>query len=149
MELPPYVRIDGGGDEPGVRAFGSTIGEVFEQSAYAMFDVGYDLEGVTPTYARPVVAAGDTIEQLLVAWLTELLAMSRVEGIVPCFFMVDRLEEGGVQGSASGLFTAEVATRGRVVGDVLTASPEFIEIPGGFWVELRFVLERPLRAVDG
>jgi SHS2 domain-containing protein len=147
MDLAPYVRVDGGGDEPVVRAFGSTIAALFEQSAYAMFDVGYQLEAVTPTYARPVVAAGDTIERLLVVWLEELLAMSRIEGIVPSFFVIDRLEEGGVQGSASGLFTSEVATRGRIVGDVLTNSPEFIEIPDGFWVELSFETVSPLREV--
>jgi len=145
MRLPPYERIDGGGTEPVVRAYGFTIGEVFERAAYAMFDIGYELEVVTSTYARPVVAAGDTIEILLVSWLDELLAMSRVEGIIPCFFVVDRLEEGGVQGSASGLFTAEVATRGLVVGGVITATPDFIEIPDGFWVELRFSMVAPPR----
>lgn len=147
MTLPPYVRVDHGSDEPIVRAFGATIGEVFEQAAYAMFDLGYELENVPPTYARPIVAAGDTIEELLVGWLRELLAMSLAEGIIPSFFVVDRLEEGGVQGSASGRFTSEVVTRTRVVGDVLTHSPEFVEIPDGFWVELRFESVSPLRQV--
>jgi SHS2 domain-containing protein len=147
LTLPPYERVDDGGGEPVVRAFGATIGEVFEQAAYAMFDIGYELENVTPTYARPVSAAGDTLAELLVGWLRELLAMSAVEGIIPSFFMVDRLEEGGVQGSASGLFTPDVVARRRVVGDVLTRSPQFVEIPDGFWVELRFEPVSPLRQV--
>jgi SHS2 domain-containing protein len=145
MEMPPYQRTDGGSEEPVVLAYGASLGEVFENAAYAMFDIGYDLSAVTPTYARPVVAAGDTVEQLLIAWLGEILAMSRIEGIIPSFFMVDRLEEGGVQGSASGLFTPDVAGRGRIVAGVRTDAPEFVEIPDGYWVELRFETENPLR----
>ena len=145
MGIPPYERVDTGSEEPVIRAYGASVGEVFENAALGMFAIGYELEAVPPTYARPIVAVGDTIPILLVAWLEELIAMSAHEQVVPSFFMVDRLEEGGVLGSASGLFASDVVRRDRLVVGVSTRRPEFVEIPDGWWVDLRFTTQSALR----
>lgn len=120
-------------ESPGIIAVAPTLFEVFENAAYGVFDTAYDLTGVASPYSRPVVAAGDRWEELLWAWLDELLAMSRVEGIVPSYFTVDRLEEGGVQGSAAGLPSGEVAVRPVEVTRIKRAGLSVIEVPEGWW----------------
>jgi hypothetical protein len=79
------------------------------------------------------------VEDLLAAWLEELAALSRTEGLALCYFTVDRLEEGGVQGSAAGMPSRGVARRAPGV-DGLAADPlTVVEIPTGWWVRLGFV----------
>ena len=130
-----------------LRVYGATLGELFEEAAYAVFDQGYVLDDVPATYSRPVIAAGDTIEQLLDAWIEEVLAMSRHEELLPSYFVVDRLEEGGVQGSAAGLPTTEVQRRGRAVVRLEAPPSAPVRIPEGWWVDLTGELEEPLRPV--
>ena len=122
-------------------ATGSTLPELFEHAASAGFSLVADPGTLTPTYSWPVVAPGDTIDELLANWIGELALVSREEGIVPCFFVVDRLEEGGVQGSLSGLPDGEVDTNGRLYG-LVAPMPSVVTVPDGFWAELRFDHQR-------
>ena len=145
--IPGPYEVLSGGEDPVVRVYGATMPELFENAAFAMFAVGYDLSDVAPTYARPISTGGHGTGELLLAWLREILGMVRIEGIVPSFFMVDRLDDGVVQGSASGLYIADVPPAGRPVTDIATRHPEFVQIPDGWWVELRFATEPPLRAI--
>lgn len=136
-----------GGSRPVRRVQGETLEELFELAGLATFDLGWDLSGVTPTYPRPVVGAGDTPGELLACWIEELLAIGERDGIAFSSFVVDRIEEGGVQGSASGLYVQEVPrTRLRVLG--LAQQPEPVPVPDGWWVDLTYVTERTLRSVD-
>lgn len=135
-------------EPPLIVVMGTTINELFEHSGHAMFDLGYELEGVPSTYSRPVVAPGDTPGELLVNWLEELLHVSSVEGIVWTAFAVDRLEEGGVQGSAGGMPHAEVPAKETFVTGVATLRPEPVPVPEGWWVELEFDTGPSLRPVN-
>jgi SHS2 domain-containing protein len=135
------------GEPATVRAYGATPEELFEEAAYAVFDQGHRLADIPATYSRPVIAAGDTIPELLRAWIEELLAMSRAEGIVPSFFVVDRLEEGGVQGSAAGLPVGEAPRRGPAVTGLGAPLPRPVAIPDGWWVDLVLDIEPRLRPV--
>jgi len=45
-------------------AYGDTLEEVFENAAFAMFDMVFDLSGASGRHTRPVVADGDTPEEL-------------------------------------------------------------------------------------
>lgn len=125
---------------------GPTLPEVFERAAYAVFDIGYDLRGVAPTYSRPLVAPGDDWRTLLVNWLNALIAESEHSGIAFSLFMVDRLEEGGVQGSASGMPVAETVRRPRRV--VAVDSAEDPMGAGELWtMSFTARVDRPLRAL--
>ena len=132
---------------PVVVAFGTTRAELFEHAAFAMFDLGYDLSAVPSTYSRPVVAPGDTWSELLRNWLDELLFLSKREGLVWSSFAVDRLEEGGVQGSAGGMPAGEVPLRNEQVSAVETPHPSLVAVPEGWRVELEFSTRRRLRPV--
>jgi SHS2 domain-containing protein len=94
-----------------------------------------------------MVAPGDTLDELLVNWVEELLHLSREEGLALSYFVVDRLEPGGVQGSAAGLPTHEVEQLGRVPVRVVGPASPVVSIPEGFWADLTVELEPKLRLV--
>lgn len=132
-----FESVDGG-----VVAYGATLGELFENAGYAVFSQLFELEGVPPTHSRPLVAPGDTVEELLTNWLHELLAMAEAEQLALSYFVVDRLEEGGVQGSAAGMPMRDVAGTGHTlaVGD---GELELVEIPEGWWAAIPLRIEGP------
>ena len=140
-----YAEIS---DQPRVlRAFGTTRRDLFEQAAFALFDQGYVLDQIAATYSRPVMAAGDDMGELLGNWLAELLEMSRTAQIAPSFFIVDRLEDGGVQGSAAGMPMTEAVRRSVVVVGLATPPSDPVAVPEGWWVDLAVDLEPRLRSV--
>ena len=126
-------------------AFGETQAALFENAAVGVFDVTYDVRSIPPRYSRPLVAPGDTPEDLLVGWLHELLALSLRDQLALSYFVVDRLEEGGiwwcwVQGSAAGMPVDEVIVRGPAVEGLDRRTVSIVEIPDGFWVLLKLHL---------
>jgi protein archease len=123
-----------------------TLPELFEDAAFAVFDLSYDLSQVPPTYSRPLVAPGDDRRHLLVNWLKELIAESDRSGIAFCSFAVDRLEDGGVQGSASGMPLTETVRRPERVTDVLAADDP-VAADQQWSVTFTVVLGRTLRSV--
>jgi len=132
---------------PTLRVHGVTLEELFEEAGYAVFDQGHRLEEIPATYSRPVIAAGDSPGELLAAWIDELLAMSEGARIIPSYFVVDRLETGGVQGSAAGLPVAEVSRQGRAVTGLAGPLPSPVRIPDGWWVDLAVRLEPAVRSI--
>ena len=59
----PYTVLSHTADT-GIVAYGGTLYELFENAAYGMFDLMYDLEALGGGPDRPVMAAGDTVELL-------------------------------------------------------------------------------------
>ena len=123
----------GGGD-----AYGVTLTELFEHAAYGMFDLMFELEPIPSEAVRPVAAVGDSPEDLLVGWLSELLAVAEIEDLVFSSFGVDRLEEGGVQGWAGGASAAGRELRGPPIKAVTYHDLAIVEIPDGWWARILF-----------
>lgn len=72
----------------GVRGYGSTLEEAFENAAKAMFNVMAELSRVRPEMEVSIeVEAGDE-EGLLVEWLNELIARSNIDRMLFCDFRV-------------------------------------------------------------
>ncbi len=135
--MPRYEVLPHTADT-GIVAYGSTLFELFENAAYGMFDLMYDLASLGGGPDRPVMAAGDTAEELLVGWLAELLYESETAYLAFRTFTVDRLEEGGVQGAASGPSLAFVELRGAPIKAVTYHDLAVVEIPGGWWARVIF-----------
>lgn len=131
-----------GADPPRVLAFGATYEELFENAAFAMFDQAYDIAALPPRYSRPIVAPGDTVEELLHHWLDELLFVAERDRLVWSSFAVDRLEEGGVQGSAAGMPVDEATVRPIMVSGLAEPPMSPVPVPEGWWVELVFATVR-------
>lgn len=129
-----------------MRASGATRLELVEHASAAMFSIGWDLAAIPPTYSRPLVAPGDTLIELIGGWLEELLAVGKEEGIVWSQATVDRLEVGGVQGSAAGQYRADLTRLGPVAVGVGSVGP-MVEIPDGYWIDLEFETDVGLSVV--
>jgi SHS2 domain-containing protein len=88
-------------------AYGSTLAELFENVAYGIAaHSGFD-DRRSPLYDVAVMAIGDSPEELLGDWLVQLDLRSIEAGLSLVSFSVDRLEEGGVQGTAAGYRSSE------------------------------------------
>ena len=135
--MPRYEVLPHTADT-GIIAYGATLNELFEHAAYGMFDLMADLETIPSPHSRPIIAPGDTVEELLVNWLSELLAESEIRGILFSAFAVDRLEEGGLQGSAGGLPFDDIELRGAPIKAVTWHDLAVVEIPDGWWARLVF-----------
>ncbi len=119
-------------------AYGATLREVFENAGYGMFDLMFDLDSLTPQRDVPIAAAGDTAQDLLVDWLSELLYQAESQDLAFCYFTVDRLEEGGVQGSAGGEPVGGVELRGPPIKAVTYHDLAVVEVPDGWWARIVF-----------
>lgn len=124
--------------DAGIVAYGATPFELFENAAYGMFDLMFAVDALGGGPDRPVMAAGDTLEELLVGWLGELLFESETAGLAFRTFTVDRLEEGGVQGAASGPPFSGVELRGAPIKAVTYHDLAVVEVPDGWWARMIF-----------
>lgn len=113
-------------------AYGTTLAELFENAAYgAASHAGNDpAEG--PLYDVPVMAIGDSAEDLLGDWLVQLGEHAAATRLTLSSFTVARLEEGGVQGSASG-YRAQPEPWSEWSVETVVA------VGDGFWARLRAV----------
>ncbi|HSM02511.1 MAG TPA: archease [Acidimicrobiia bacterium] len=135
MVTTRYETIDHTADVAFI-AYGATLEELFENAAFAMFDITFDLSEASGRISRPIVADGDTPEELLVNWLNELLVESETRGLAFSRFGVDRLEEGGVQGWASGDSIDDVSLAGAPVKAATHHDLAIVEIPDGWWARV-------------
>ena len=84
--------------DKGIRAYGRSLLEVFENAAYGMFSLVIDASRADTAGRRDVGVTGFDKEELLVRWLGELLFLYETEGAAFCGFHIrelDQVEEGG------------------------------------------------------
>lgn len=86
----------------GLRIYGSSFKDLLENAGLALFDQMADLSKVSAVETVEVSAEGDTIEELFMAWLRELLYLFHGERHLLKEFEVTRLEKGSVKGIARG-----------------------------------------------
>ncbi|MDP2845601.1 MAG: archease, partial [Candidatus Methanoperedens sp.] len=91
---------------------GSTMEESFENAALAMFNVMIDTKNLKPEQMRQIELTSSDIKMLLADWLSELLYLFEVDGIVFCEFKIDRIENA-IEG---------VTLSGRAWGETLDLS---------------------------
>jgi len=77
----------------GVRVFGRTLKDLFENAAFAMFDILADLEGLKGEITQDFELTASNHEELLIAWLDELLYNFYTKNII--FYKFDVIELSG------------------------------------------------------
>ena len=86
----------------GVRVFGKDLKELFENAAFAMFDIIADLEGMTGETAETFKVEAADQEGLLVAWLDELLYRFYTKEIIFSKFKIEELSENRIRAKVFG-----------------------------------------------
>ena len=94
----PYETFEHEADI-GIRGFGNTPEEAFANAAAALYSVMVDISRVDQKEFRGVNVTADDQEQLLVEWLSALLAVSDIERMVFSRFEV-RIEKNRLTNTA-------------------------------------------------
>lgn len=122
----------------GIVAAGATMEEAFENAAFGMFDVVFDLSGVSDAEQCRVEVAAETPGELLVAWLSALLTEAEIRGLAFCRFRVEMVSGGRLRGMASGSASDALELRGSPVKAVTYHDLAVAEVPGGFEARVIF-----------
>ncbi len=85
----------------GIRGFGASLEEAFENSARALYSVMVKIDAVRALEARTVTVSAPDYELLLVEWLNALLSLSDIERMVFSKFEV-KINGAVLSGSAWG-----------------------------------------------
>ncbi|MDP3729954.1 MAG: archease [Candidatus Omnitrophota bacterium] len=104
----------------GVRVFGKTLKELFENAAFAMFDILADLDGITGEITQDFELTASTREELLISWLDELLYNFYTKNIIFYKFEVMELSEDVIRAKAFGRSVSE--NRNRLKTEIKAAT---------------------------
>jgi SHS2 domain-containing protein len=96
-----YELLDHTGDL-GIRVWAEDVKGIFHEAARALFAIITDLDTVTARVKRKITVEAATVDELLVAWLSELLYLYEVEGLLFCDFALTEIDEKSITGVAKG-----------------------------------------------
>jgi len=86
----PFETLDHTADT-GFRAWGSTVAELFENSAIAMLALSADTSAVEEREQKRIELESEGYESLLVDWLNEILYLFDSDAFAPKSFHVDEI----------------------------------------------------------
>jgi SHS2 domain-containing protein len=86
----------------GLRIYGSSLAELFENAGFALFDVLTDTGRVRPRQTLRLELQRDNTEELLVEWLGSLLYGFDAQGLLFSRFTVERIDGLSLAATAYG-----------------------------------------------
>jgi len=123
----------------GVRAYGKSLKELFENAAFAMFDILADLEGITDDLTEKFKLEAANPEELLIAWLDELLYRFYTRQIILSEFKIEEMTDKSLAATAYGRSVR--ANRNRLKTEIKAATYADLAIKKtaeGYSVEIIF-----------
>jgi len=123
----------------GVHVYGKDMHQLFENAAFAMFDVIADLENISGDKAETIeLEAGDQ-DMLLVSWLDELLFRFYTKGLIFYKFQIELLTEYKLK--AKALARPVAKNRNRLKTEIKAVTYSGLKIrksEAGYEVEIIF-----------
>ena len=136
--MPRFEVIDHTADV-GIIAYGSDLKEAFANSAYGMFSLIADLDGVKEKVSRKVDVRSTDQEALLVDWLNELLYLFDVEHVIFKRFEITALSRNRLQARVYG---EKVDTsRHQLKTGVKAATYHMLKIEKNKEAKVQFILD--------
>lgn len=136
--MPRFELIDHTADV-GIIAYGSDLKEAFANSAYGMFSLIADLDGVQEKVSRRVDIQSIDEEALLVDWLNELLYLFDVKHIIFKRFDITALSQNRLQARIYGEKVDK--SRHRLKTGVKAATYHMLKIEKNKEVKVQFILD--------
>lgn len=95
----------------GIKAYGESLKDLFINAAYGMFDIIADLEGLKPGTSVKIELAAPNKEELLIAWLDELLYHFYTKNIIFSEFNVVSMDSTSIKAEALGRHIGDKKSR--------------------------------------
>ena len=131
--MDKFEVVDISGDA-GIRAYGTTLEDVFTNAAIGMYSLVTDLEGIGEIKEIVVTAESRSLEGLLVSWLNELIFHFDTYGFIGRKIRVETLENNRIVAKISGEdFDPERHERGLLI-KAATYHQLRMEKKEGHWV---------------
>ena len=86
----------------GIIVYGEDLKTLFENAGEAFFHIITDLKSVRRRIERKIEIQGESLERLMVDWLTELLYLHDVENLLFKGFKVESVGEKGLRARVKG-----------------------------------------------
>jgi len=124
------------------KAYGLTLEEAYENAALAMFNVMINTSGFEGCESRDIEVGSPDIKGLLVEWLSELLYLFEVDGIVFSEFKIYSIEKTNDGFSLKGKASGEPIDLSRHNFDTQVKAVTFHDLQvesdktGRFWVQV-------------
>jgi len=99
--MKKYELIDHTADI-GIKVRGKSVGELFENAAYAMFDLIADLNRVKKREVLEVEIEGEGMDELLADWLRELLYKFNGERHLLKDFKIEEIDQKSLKARVRG-----------------------------------------------
>ena len=115
----------------GIRGYGKTVEEAFENGAKAIFSLMFNLDNVRQKTIVNIQVESKDIETLFVEWLNELLAQSDIHELVFSEFQIDHIQRN------NDLFLLKGVAKGETL-DIQRHEPK-IEVKAATYEELKIV----------
>ena len=129
--MEKYKFIDDLTSDVMFEAYGKDLGEVFANSAEAMFTIICQLDKVKPSRHAIIKADGANASELMIAWLQELIAAVDIQGIFFSRFDILEISEKHVKARCWGE-KASPEKGGTVVKAVTLYKYLFSKTPEGY-----------------
>jgi SHS2 domain-containing protein len=121
----------------GIRVYGVNLEELFENAAFAMFDIMADLEGIDPSVTQDFEIKAENRNDLLVAWLEELLYEFCTKQIIFSEFRIKEISNTYLSAEVSGQNVGK--NRNRLKTEIKAATYSGVDIKkteNGYEVEI-------------
>jgi len=122
-----------------IRAYGKDLRELFVNAAYGMFDIIADLEGLKSSVSISVNLEAPTTEDLLIAWLDELLYNFYTKDIIFFEFDIISIGENRVTAKVHGRHVGQ--NKNRLKTEIKAATYHDLKVtknPEGYSVDIVF-----------
>ena len=127
-----YELIDHTADI-GIKVYGKDLAELFNNAAFAMFDIIADLSSLKNSVTVDIKKDAPNSEELLVAWLDELLYNFYTKGLIFSQFEIVDLDDSHITAKAFGRHIGENRSRLKTEIKAVTYHELKIENKNNIW----------------
>ncbi len=118
----------------GIRGIGKTLVEAFEQAALAMFEVMVETKELELNKSQLVEVKGNDLDELLIAWLSELLYLKDIEGKMFSRFKIKSINNNRLIAKVHGEPIDASRHKLKLEVKAATYTQLIVEKKNGYWI---------------
>jgi SHS2 domain-containing protein len=135
--MPRYEVLSHTADT-GIIVHGATLRELFENAAFAMFDLMFGIGGLEGKDRVQIEVMAPSVEDLMVEWLSTLLFEAETGDLALGSFEIETLDTRRLAGWAIGIPSADLELSGPPIKAVTYHELSIDKTPGGYSARIVF-----------